>query len=613
MPSVAEAALAYVALGIPVLPLHGIQDGRCGCGRNCDSPGKHPIAPLTPRGVLDASCDTAEVGRWFRAYPTANLGLALGELVVIDEDRPGAVLAAGLELPNCPCSRTGRGHHYVFRANGHALENGPFAEGLDAKTGAAYVVAPPSLHVSGTRYRWMQGHALEDVPPPPLPEAVEQLIRAAHAGRNGAGKDQLHTMFGELKLEECFIEIERLTPESGDAWRSIMLRVVRSLVGRGWRDDAITMMCRRATRRDLGFAHEQTDAFVVDEIRRTRRKDHHPEPDEHTYDQLDGEAPQPTGCRGIDMTPKRTDWLWHPYFPAGELSLLGGRGGVGKGQACASVVARLTTGAPWPDGSEAAPSCHVLWAEAEDSLQKTVIPRLVANRADLARVTFFTETEFAALDLRAFIESRDCRAVVLSPIMSFLPRLRNHNDELEVRAELRRLHGAVDATLCAMVGIAHLNKKTDLDAVERLLGSVAFFNFVRSVVLLATDKERDDMRRWLHAKFNLSVRGPDLLFSTRHVGEDPRDQFVTTEWEVPSGANVDADSFFDRRTGRRGSARDWLVGYLEEHGRSLATDVISAGEQAGHHRGAIQKAQYREPRIEIDKEGFPAQAWWTLK
>src|SRR5262245_191392 len=116
-----EHAVAYARRGIPVLPLYSVKDGRCTCGRDCGrNAGKHPNITLTPKGVDNASADPDQVGRWFRAYPDGelNIGIALTDLVVIDEDEPGSILATGLELPNCPTSKTGRGHHYLFKPNG---------------------------------------------------------------------------------------------------------------------------------------------------------------------------------------------------------------------------------------------------------------------------------------------------------------------------------------------------------------------------------------------------------------------------------------------------------------------------------------------------------------
>ena len=355
MSSIGEVAVDYTRRSLAVLPLYGIKDGRCTCGKTCDSPGKHPHRVLVPNGLKDASSDPEQVGRWYRAYPEGeiNVGIVLRNLVAIDEDEPGAVLAAGIELPNCPSSRTGRGHHYLFKLNGHALHNGRFAPGLDCKTGEAYIVAPPSVHLSGHLYAWTPGHGLGDLEPPELPGSVERLIIAAHGGKPGTGKDDLHDIFGGLKLEAVFLEIERLTPSSGDRWRQLMLRVIRSLIGRGWRDDAILTMCRRATRRDLGFTHEQTDAFVADEIRRTRHKDKTPEPDEETFAQIDGEAADDARNRLRLVAPSEMDWrgaelnLIKGILGCAMMALLYGESGSAKTLIALSMALHVALGREW--------------------------------------------------------------------------------------------------------------------------------------------------------------------------------------------------------------------------------------------------------------------------
>ena len=37
-----ESALYFASKGLAVLPLYGIRDGECACGKDCSSPGKHP-------------------------------------------------------------------------------------------------------------------------------------------------------------------------------------------------------------------------------------------------------------------------------------------------------------------------------------------------------------------------------------------------------------------------------------------------------------------------------------------------------------------------------------------------------------------------------------------
>ena len=167
-----QAALDYAAHGWAVFPVHGIVDARCGCGTSdCSSPGKHP---LTRRGLKDASADAAAVIEWWKRWPTANVALATGRssgVMVIDIDVPQGKLSvaklfeAGYELPETSSVRTGSGGlHLYYAALGFPIGNtagrlpgvGLELPGIDLRGDGGYVVAPPSLHVIGSCYVWME-------------------------------------------------------------------------------------------------------------------------------------------------------------------------------------------------------------------------------------------------------------------------------------------------------------------------------------------------------------------------------------------------------------------------------------------------------------------------
>lgn len=168
------AALDYAAHGWPVFPVHGIAEGRCACGApDCASPGKHP---LTRRGVKDATTKACVVAAWWKRSPRANVALATGRtsgVIVIDVDPPRGehslerLVAAGFELPETIAVRTGSGGiHLYFAAPGYRVGNAtgrlpgvPFElAGVDLRADGGYVVAPPSTHVSGSRYTWIARH-----------------------------------------------------------------------------------------------------------------------------------------------------------------------------------------------------------------------------------------------------------------------------------------------------------------------------------------------------------------------------------------------------------------------------------------------------------------------
>jgi len=49
-------------------------------------------------------------------------------------------------------------------------------------------------------------------------------------------------------------------------------------------------------------------------------------------------------------------------------------------------VANVTTGRPWPDGTEGTQVGSVIMLTAEDCLDQIIVPRLIAAKADLDRV-----------------------------------------------------------------------------------------------------------------------------------------------------------------------------------------------------------------------------------
>jgi hypothetical protein len=277
-------------------------------------------------------------------------------------------------------------------------------------------------------------------------------------------------------------------------------------------------------------------------------------------------------------------------------------------------TARLTTGARWPLSEQVSEMASTLWCEAEDPRAQVLVPRLIAAGGNRELVFFANPRELALLNLAAFVKERSIALIVLSPLVSFLNGLKDVIGELGVRRTLQALQEAIEGTHCAAIGICHLNKKTDLAAVDRVLGSVAFVNFSRSALLVAKDHDDDGAVRLVHGKFNLSVKGPDLLFRPQHIGDDPIDQSVRIEWEQPD-EDIDPDRLFDRKKAESEAdrtARAWLVAYLEKFGETPSSIVIVAAEKEGFSANAIQMARKRERRIKTRKGGFAeGWLWWV--
>jgi len=166
---VLDEALRYADYGWYVLPLHTASGAACTCPKRhaCPSPAKHPRIRQWPR---NATRDKAKIKAWWMTWPDSNIGIVTGQvsgIVALDidpnhggEESLAALLRAnGGEWPPTVAQHTGSGgRHMLFAYPGHAIRNsaGRLGLGLDIRGDGGYIVAPPSRHVSGGTYSWVQ-------------------------------------------------------------------------------------------------------------------------------------------------------------------------------------------------------------------------------------------------------------------------------------------------------------------------------------------------------------------------------------------------------------------------------------------------------------------------
>jgi hypothetical protein len=92
---------------------------------------------------------------------------------------------------------------------------------------------------------------------------------------------------------------------------------------------------------------------------------------------------------GIDLNtvvPKSIEWLWERRLPLGKFILLDGDPGLAKSILVMDWIARLTTGRGLPDSEKQFGGGAVL-VGLEDSIEDTVVPRLIEAKADLSKIS----------------------------------------------------------------------------------------------------------------------------------------------------------------------------------------------------------------------------------
>ena len=151
--------------------------------------------PLTPNGFKDASTKPQVIKQFWKRFPDANIGIATGKqsnLVVIDIDskKPDDVERIVVELTklkgsfhqNVVARTGGGGFHFYFEHPGTAWVKSPTdafgIQGLDIRADGAYVVAPPSQHLSGELYVWGDDQSPFEAKLPLSPSFILDVSRA---------------------------------------------------------------------------------------------------------------------------------------------------------------------------------------------------------------------------------------------------------------------------------------------------------------------------------------------------------------------------------------------------------------------------------------------------
>lgn len=220
-----------------------------------------------------------------------------------------------------------------------------------------------------------------------------------------------------------------------------------------------------------------------------------------------------------DVEPKDVDWLWYPYIPFGKVTTIQGESGDGKSTFALNLAAILTRGDPLPLTEESHEPMRVIYLNAEDDADDTIVPRFMKANGVRERLIFISEKKqrlnFSDGRIREAIKRTGARACILDPVAAYLGADVSMNLANEVRPRLESLIEVGRDTGCAMIPISHLNKAEGMSVNHRASGSGDFVAAPRSMLTIGRPPgcEEPDHRVMAHNKCNLAPLGPSILFS----------------------------------------------------------------------------------------------------
>ncbi len=509
-------ALDYAKRDWPVLPLHGISQGNCTCGNpNCGNKGKHP---KTANGINDATTVEKTIKEWLGKWPDANIGIATGiqsGLVALDIDPrhngdESLIELQGKygELPETVELVTGGGgRHLIFKhpGNGIKVKNATNLNGftgIDVRGDGGYIVAPPSVHISGGSYEWELSSPPDKAPIALLPDWLSKLL----------------------------IQPTQQTHNTDYGWVAEALRGVKQ----GSRDRTCFRLAGHFKAK--GLAYDVTFSILDD----WSMKCNPPFPISEVKKCVDSaykypdESKKPTMETKIlwakDMEPVQDSIqsIWGDFLFPGSIHLLSGEAGSSKTTLLYNLAISGARGASFLDIPFTNP-LRVLYLDLEtpDILRRQKL-NLISddNRPEGLAFINSMNIESGIRELIEIVQFHGFELIIVDTINEAFD-IHNEDDNAEANRHMQVLRKLVNQTGVSIIIIHHLGKRAQESSTYKARGASArpaSADVVMNLVCVNEDTVKLEIakNRWNGGKYELHMKkiGEDRFEVTEQTGEE---------------------------------------------------------------------------------------------
>ena len=224
---------------------------------------------------------------------------------------------------------------------------------------------------------------------------------------------------------------------------------------------------------------------------------------------------------------EKRPFLRSPDFPLGEITVIAGAGGIGKGQFGCYVMKCLSTGIDYRTGIRAYEPCNSLFISTEDTASD-IRSRLdrAAVKGDLSRIFIVDKLQSYEMDLsvseasglskiEALIAEAQAKFVILDPLQGLCGQSVDMSRTNHIRRIMHSLAAVAERTECVICLFCHPNKRQNIASANDLIsGSTDIVSAARSVLLLMPDFENNDpdCRLIIQTKSNHAKSGQTMRF-----------------------------------------------------------------------------------------------------
>jgi putative DNA primase/helicase len=655
-PRCLPAALAYAGIGWFIFPVP------------IGTKQSHKSAKYSGDRKWGMTRDADEIRQNWRQWPDANIGVPTGQvngIFVVEADTveghgvDGIAALKELEarhgkLPDTLMAASPSGSiHYYFRHPGGYIKNSAskLAPGVDTKADGGMVVAPPSVKPGVGTYRWLNQAEIADAPDWLLKLVTDDA--AAERRDRDVERQQGDDPEADHDLIAAALAVIPNADIGWEDWNSVGMAAWSATGGSDVGFKAFDLWSQKAKKYNKNNTTEKWNTYftcpptsigagtifwLADAADRMWRygsdaDDNDPEPDH--ADDTRGSMPPPRSrkksrgekttvlVRANDVVPRRLDWLWKGHLVRGAQELMTGVPGYGKSQVQCSLVACITTGCTWPNGDPGiGEPANVIMLTAEDVIDQTVVPRLMAAGADLSRVYFLTyiktdekKRQFILEEDLETLEKEIARIgnvalVTVDPITAYMGgRIDSHNTT-QVRSQLGPLKDLSERTNVCFSTITHPAKNAGKRAIDHFIGSQAFIAACRIGHACFEEIGEDDRPTgrilFTNVKNNLSVKMPTLAYrivdtiidqdsATGDAIHAPHVVWAEEAVDITADAAVAASIGGGSRDASQREVRQFLQTILAD-GAKPQREII---DEAGQHGFSLKQVKAAKKKLEI--------------
>lgn len=246
---------------------------------------------------------------------------------------------------------------------------------------------------------------------------------------------------------------------------------------------------------------------------------------------------------------KPISFVWYPYIPIGEITIMFAAGGTGKSFLTCGIAADISAGRTLPipnyEQAKTTPE-NVLFISAEDSAS-VLKQRIFTAGGDISKcycvappdtpeelekyrpfelpVDAHDKTHIEAFE--QLIKDTKAKLIIIDPWAAYIGKDTDMNRANSIRAITAVLVVIAKKMGCAILVVAHVNKKAQADnANDAVSGSVDLINSARSALAVRTFGDSDS-RVMVHTKCNYESLGKSICYQIINQGQGKTGKF---EW-----------------------------------------------------------------------------------